>query len=120
MVRCQALAARLEALESDAAGQDVFGAGVDSDDDEFILREDSEGGKYSIHPLLYALQLQRLARPESPIFSQCGRVISWSTCYDGYTFCLYTYEFEKCVLHAVSQKNSKLQQVEEERRGKSV
>jgi hypothetical protein len=39
----QAMAARLEALENDAAVQDTFAAG--SDDEEFVLREDSEGGK---------------------------------------------------------------------------
>jgi hypothetical protein len=37
------MAARLEALENDAAVQDTFAAG--SDDEEFVLREDSDGGK---------------------------------------------------------------------------
>lgn len=37
------MAARLEALENDVAVQDTFAAG--SDDEEFVLREDSEGGK---------------------------------------------------------------------------
>ena len=37
----QAMAARLEALESDAAQQDTFAVG-NSDDEEFILRDDSE------------------------------------------------------------------------------
>jgi hypothetical protein len=40
----QAMAARLEALENDAAVQDTFAAG--SDDEEFVLREDSEGGEH--------------------------------------------------------------------------
>ncbi|KAH7624886.1 hypothetical protein Ndes2526B_g00257 [Nannochloris sp. 'desiccata'] len=39
--RKQAMAARLEALENDVAVQDTFAAG--SDDEEFVLREDSEG-----------------------------------------------------------------------------
>jgi hypothetical protein len=41
----QAMAARLEALENDAAVQDTFAAG--SDDEEFVLRDESEGGNFS-------------------------------------------------------------------------
>jgi hypothetical protein len=39
------MAARLEALENDAAVQDTFAAG--SDDEEFVLRDESEGGNFS-------------------------------------------------------------------------
>ena len=39
------MAARLEALENDVAQQDAYGGG--SDDEEFILREDSEGGTFA-------------------------------------------------------------------------
>jgi hypothetical protein len=38
----QAVAARLEALENDHQGEDPFAA--DSGDDEFVLRDDSDGG----------------------------------------------------------------------------
>lgn len=45
------MAARLEALENDAAVQDTFVAG--SDDEEFVIREDSEGGKKQNFPFFY-------------------------------------------------------------------
>ena len=41
------MAARLEALENDAAAQDAFAGG--SDDDEFELREGSDGGTHFFH-----------------------------------------------------------------------
>lgn len=54
----QAVAARLEALENDNAGEDPFAA--DSGDEEFVLRDDSdEGGGLAVLACQLALKCYR-------------------------------------------------------------
>lgn len=57
-VPAQAVAARLEALENDNAGEDPFAA--DSGDEEFVLRDDSdEGGGLAVLACQLALMCYR-------------------------------------------------------------